>query len=58
VRTGFREFVFRDVDRNVERVRIDLDHLPGFVEALNTTPGTVEVGTDLNGFAGVLEASR
>ena len=41
VRTGFREFVFRDVDRNVERVRIDLDHLPGFVEALNTTPGSV-----------------
>lgn len=58
VRTGFREFVFRDVDRNVERVRIDLDHLPGFVEALNTTPGSVGVGTGLNGFVGVLEASR
>jgi len=58
VRTGFREFVFRDADRNVERVRIDLDHLPGFVEALNTTPGSVGVGADLTKSVRVLEGVR
>ena len=45
---GFREFVMRDVDGNVDRIRVDLTANPSLLEALNTTagrdaPGAVEV---------------
>ena len=33
---GYREFVMRDVDGNVERVRIDLDHQPELFAVLRT----------------------
>lgn len=36
---GFREFVMRDVDGHVDKVRIDLTANPGLLEALNTTAG-------------------
>lgn len=36
---GSREFVMRDVDGNVDKVRIDLSANPGLLEALNTTAG-------------------
>jgi hypothetical protein len=36
-RSSIREFVMRDVDGNVERMRVDLDHLPELLAALDTT---------------------
>jgi hypothetical protein len=36
-RSGLREFVMRDVDGNVDRMRVDLDHLPEVLAALDTT---------------------
>jgi hypothetical protein len=36
-RSGLREFVMRDVDGNVDRLRVDLDHLPQLLAALDTT---------------------
>jgi hypothetical protein len=36
---GFREFVMRDVDGNVDRIRVDLTANPSLLETLNTTAG-------------------
>ena len=36
-RSALREFVMRDVDGNVDRMRVDLDHLPELLAALDTT---------------------
>lgn len=36
-RSGLREFVMRDVDGHVDRIRVDLDHLPQVLAALDTT---------------------
>jgi hypothetical protein len=36
-RSRIREFVMRDVDGNVDRMRVDLDHLPELLDALDTT---------------------
>ncbi|HEY6796930.1 MAG TPA: ATP-binding protein, partial [Kineosporiaceae bacterium] len=36
-RSKIREFVMRDVDGNVDRMRVDLDHLPELLAALDTT---------------------
>jgi hypothetical protein len=36
---GFREFVMRDVDGNVDKIRVDLTANPGLLDALNTTAG-------------------
>lgn len=36
---GFREFVMRDVDGNVDKLRVDLTGNPGLLDALNTTAG-------------------
>jgi hypothetical protein len=36
---GFREFVMRDVDGNVDKIRVDLNANPSLLEALNTTAG-------------------
>jgi hypothetical protein len=41
-RSGLREFVMRDVDGNVDRMRVDLDHLPHVLVALDTTAPGVE----------------
>jgi hypothetical protein len=38
-RLGFREFVMRDVDGRVQKVRVDVSYVQGLLEALNTTPG-------------------
>jgi hypothetical protein len=38
---GFREFVMRDVDGHVDKIRVDLTANPGLLEALNTTAGSV-----------------
>jgi hypothetical protein len=46
-----REFVMRDVDGNVDKVRVDLGANPGLLEALNTTAGrdTAGSGTGIGG---------
>ncbi len=36
---GYREVVMRDVDGRIQKVRIDLSHLPHLLDVLNTTPG-------------------
>lgn len=36
---GFREFVMRDVDGNVDKLRVDLRANPSLLKALNTTAG-------------------
>jgi hypothetical protein len=41
-RSGFREFVMRDVDGNVDRFRVDLDHLPHLLAALDTTAAAAD----------------
>ncbi|WP_254550056.1 ATP-binding protein [Catellatospora tritici] len=37
-RLGYREFVLRDVDSRVQRVRVDVSYVPGLLETLDTTP--------------------
>ncbi len=37
-RLGFREFVMRDVDGRVQKVRIDVSWVPGLLDQLDTTP--------------------
>ncbi|MEU4420044.1 ATP-binding protein [Actinoplanes sp. NPDC024001] len=39
-RLGFREFVMRDVDGRVQKVRVDVSYVEGLLEHLDTTPGT------------------
>jgi hypothetical protein len=41
-RGGFREFVMRDVDGNVDKIRVDLTANPALLAALNTTPPRAE----------------
>jgi hypothetical protein len=38
-RLGYREFVMRDVDGRVQKIRIDVSHIKGLLAALDTTPG-------------------
>lgn len=38
-RLGFREFVMRDVDNRVQKIRIDVSYVRGLLDALDTTPG-------------------
>jgi hypothetical protein len=38
-RLGFREFVMRDVDARVQKVRIDVSYVPDLLTYLDTTPG-------------------
>ncbi|MEU7903292.1 ATP-binding protein [Actinoplanes sp. NPDC049118] len=37
-RLGFREFVMRDVDGRVQKVRVDVSYVDGLLEYLDTTP--------------------
>lgn len=37
-RLGYREFVLRDVDSRVQRVRVDVSYVAGLLETLDTTP--------------------
>lgn len=49
-RSGLREFVMRDVDGNVDRMRVDLDHLPHVLAALDTTAAPMGMrGHELDG---------
>jgi hypothetical protein len=38
-RLGYREFVMRDVDGRVQKIRIDVSYVGGLLEHLDTTPG-------------------
>ncbi|WP_436837316.1 ATP-binding protein [Micromonospora matsumotoense] len=40
-RLGFREFVMRDVDGRVQKVRVDVSYVEGLLEYLDTTPAAV-----------------
>ncbi|WP_446217289.1 ATP-binding protein [Micromonospora sp. IBHARD004] len=40
-RLGFREFVMRDVDGRVQKVRVDVSYVAGLLEHLDTTPAAV-----------------
>ncbi len=39
-RLGFREFVMRDVDGRVQKLRVDVSYVPGLLTYLDTTPAT------------------
>jgi hypothetical protein len=41
--SGFREFVMRDVDGHVDKIRVDLTANPSLLDALNTTAGRDDV---------------
>ncbi|MEV0805625.1 ATP-binding protein [Micromonospora sp. NPDC050200] len=40
-RLGFREFVMRDVDGRVQKVRVDVSYVEGLLQHLDTTPAAV-----------------
>nr|WP_319461591.1 ATP-binding protein [Micromonospora sp. RTP1Z1] len=40
-RLGFREFVMRDVDGRVQKIRVDVSYVDGLLEHLDTTPAAV-----------------
>jgi hypothetical protein len=41
-RLGFREFVMRDVDGRVQKVRVDVSYVAGLLDHLDTTPAAAE----------------
>jgi len=41
-RLPYREFIMRDVDGRVQRVRADISYVPGLLDHLDTTPGSPE----------------
>jgi hypothetical protein len=41
-RLGFREFVMRDVDGRVQKVRVDVSYVDGLLEHLDTTPAVAQ----------------
>ena len=43
---GFREFVMRDADGHVDKIRVDLTANPALLEALNTTAGGRDTEAD------------
>ncbi|MGC4762746.1 ATP-binding protein [Micromonospora sp. DT46] len=49
-RLGFREFVMRDVDGRVQKVRVDVSYVDGLLDHLDTTPAAIATA------AGVLPA--
>ncbi|MEV2241832.1 ATP-binding protein [Micromonospora sp. NPDC049891] len=40
-RLGFREFVMRDVDGRVQKVRVDVSYVDGLLDHLDTTPAAI-----------------
>jgi hypothetical protein len=40
-RLGFREFVMRDVDGRVQKIRVDVSYVEGLLDHLDTTPAAV-----------------
>jgi hypothetical protein len=48
-RLGFREFVMRDVDGRVQKVRVDVSYVRDLLRYLDTTPGGVNVDGAVGG---------
>ncbi|WP_327006657.1 ATP-binding protein [Dactylosporangium sp. NBC_01737] len=48
-RLGFREFVMRDVDGRVQKVRVDVSYVRDLLRYLDTTPGGVHVDGAVGG---------
>nr|BFE63730.1 hypothetical protein GCM10020063_082560 [Dactylosporangium thailandense] len=48
-RLGFREFVMRDVDGRVQKVRVDVSYVADLLRYLDTTPGGAVPGAALGG---------
>lgn len=44
-RLGFREFVMRDVDGRVQKVRVDVSYVEGLLDHLDTTPASAKAIT-------------
>ena len=44
-RLGFREFVMRDVDGRVQKIRVDVSYVDGLLEYLDTTPAAAKATT-------------
>jgi hypothetical protein len=44
-RLGFREFVMRDVDGRVQKVRVDVSYVDGLLDYLDTTPASASAST-------------
>ncbi|MBX7264836.1 ATP-binding protein [Micromonospora sp. Llam7] len=40
-RLGFREFVMRDVDGRIQKVRVDVSYVDGLLDHLDTTPAAI-----------------
>jgi hypothetical protein len=38
-RLGYREFVMRDVDNRIQKIRIDVSWIAGLLATIDTTPG-------------------
>ncbi|WP_425556674.1 ATP-binding protein [Dactylosporangium darangshiense] len=48
-RLGFREFVMRDVDGRVQKVRVDVSYVQDLLRYLDTTPGSQTPSTTVGG---------
>ncbi|MET7398449.1 ATP-binding protein [Dactylosporangium sp. NPDC005572] len=48
-RLGFREFVMRDVDGRVQKIRVDVSYVQDLLRYLDTTPGGVPSGGTVGG---------
>lgn len=44
-RLGFREFVMRDVDGRVQKIRVDVSYVAGLLDHLDTTPAATETSS-------------
>jgi hypothetical protein len=51
-RLGFREFVMRDVDGRVQKIRVDVSYVPDLLKYLDTTPGGVPAVAPASGTVG------
>ncbi len=55
-RLGFREFVMRDVDGRVQKIRVDVSYVEGLLDHLDTTPAVAAQPSILPPGAPSLEA--
>jgi hypothetical protein len=47
-RLGFREFVMRDVDGRVQKIRVDVSYVDGLLDHLDTTPAAAAAPTGMS----------
>lgn len=46
-RLGFREFVMRDVDGRIQKIRVDVGWIAGLLDTLDTTPGATQMTKEI-----------